>query len=113
MSRHQDLVIGSPLWYIFALYHNHGISHHYLHLFTLEPTEVGTMEQAEDSLTLKILILGNSNVGKTALLKRYIDPDYDIERLQATTGIDFETKCLIWYSNSYVAIFSKSVTLLD
>jgi len=41
--------------------------------------------------TLKILIIGESGVGKSSLMKRFIDDEYDDE-LSLTIGVDFKTK---------------------
>ncbi|ERT02326.1 hypothetical protein HMPREF1624_00624 [Sporothrix schenckii ATCC 58251] len=45
-------------------------------------------------LALKILIIGPSNVGKTALFKRYCDNDFDPNDASATIGIDMHIKRL-------------------
>jgi small GTP-binding protein len=41
----------------------------------------------------KILILGESNVGKTSLIKRYVDDSFPID-YKATIGVDYKIKCL-------------------
>ena len=47
---------------------------------------------AEDiSLTLKVIVLGSSNVGKTAILNRYFKDEFR-ETPLSTIGIDFQTK---------------------
>ena len=47
---------------------------------------------AEDiSLTLKVIILGSSEVGKTAILNRYFKDEFK-ENPLSTIGIDFQTK---------------------
>ena len=40
---------------------------------------------------LKILIIGDSGVGKTSILRRYVDETY-INRYKATIGTDFLTR---------------------
>ena len=48
----------------------------------------------EDILaTLKILIIGESGVGKSSLLLRFTDDVFDKE-LSATIGVDFKVKTL-------------------
>ena len=41
--------------------------------------------------TLKIIILGSSEVGKTCIYNRYFHNDFK-ENLLSTIGIDFQTK---------------------
>ena len=43
------------------------------------------------SLTLKIIILGASEVGKTSILDRYFKDEFRENRL-STIGVDFQTK---------------------
>ncbi|KAL1900233.1 hypothetical protein Sste5346_002544 [Sporothrix stenoceras] len=50
---------------------------------------------------LKILIIGPSNVGKTALLKRYCDNDFDSNDASATIGIDLYVKRLSVRGKTY------------
>lgn len=51
------------------------------------------MNNDEDSIltTLKILIIGESGVGKSSLLLRFTDDKFDQE-LAATIGVDFKGK---------------------
>lgn len=44
--------------------------------------------------TYKILIIGDSNVGKTSLLNRYCDDSFPSSTLIATVGIDYKTKLI-------------------
>ena len=42
---------------------------------------------------IKIMLIGDSNVGKTSLLKKYIDNEYSKNYI-TTVGMDFQMKCL-------------------
>jgi Ras-related protein Rab-18 len=44
--------------------------------------------------TIKILLIGPSNSGKTALLLRYVDDIFDTDTATATIGVDFRVKKL-------------------
>ncbi|KAK0754814.1 P-loop containing nucleoside triphosphate hydrolase protein [Schizothecium vesticola] len=49
--------------------------------------------ECEDALpTIKILLIGSSGVGKSALLQRYCDDKFDPEASAATIGIDFQVR---------------------
>ncbi|KAK1835837.1 P-loop containing nucleoside triphosphate hydrolase protein [Podospora conica] len=49
--------------------------------------------ECEDTLpTIKILLIGSSGVGKSALLQRYCDDKFDPESSAATIGIDFQVR---------------------
>ena len=54
------------------------------------------MNNDDDNIlaTLKILIIGESNVGKSSLLLRFTDDKFDQE-LSATIGVDFKGKFFI------------------
>jgi GTPase SAR1 family protein len=39
----------------------------------------------------KFILTGDSNVGKTAILKRFTDKKYH-HKIEATVGVDFKTK---------------------
>uniref|UniRef100_A0A665UXZ0 RAB18A, member RAS oncogene family n=1 Tax=Echeneis naucrates TaxID=173247 RepID=A0A665UXZ0_ECHNA len=65
----------------------------------------------EDTLTtLKILIIGESGVGKSSLLLRFTDDTFDPEQA-ATIGVDFKVKTIsvdgnkaklaIWVTNTH------------
>lgn len=63
--------------------------------------------------TLKILIIGESGVGKSSLLLRFTDDVFDTE-LSATIGVDFKVKTLsvdgnttklaIWVQKMFICI---------
>jgi len=46
----------------------------------------------EYSHLIKILLVGDSGVGKSSLLSRFIDPDTDLEDISTTIGVDFKLK---------------------
>ena len=46
-------------------------------------------------ITLKFIILGDSNVGKTSLLLKYTD-NYFVDSHVATIGIDYKIKIIIF-----------------
>ncbi|TLD25628.1 hypothetical protein PspLS_05785 [Pyricularia sp. CBS 133598] len=57
---------------------------------------------SEDSLpTLKVLLVGSSNVGKSALLTRYCHDKFEPEDAAATIGIDYKRKRLAVYGKAY------------
>ena len=43
---------------------------------------------------MKVILIGNSNVGKTSIIKRYVNSEFE-EQYQATIGVDFTVKSLI------------------
>lgn len=45
-------------------------------------------------LVVKVILIGNSNVGKTSIIKRYVNSEFE-EQYQATIGVDFTVKSLI------------------
>lgn len=50
---------------------------------------------ARPDFTLKVLMLGNTAVGKTSVLKRYAEgPDASLSNLTATAGVDFVVKTI-------------------
>ncbi len=49
------------------------------------------IDENSDEITLKIIILGSSQVGKTSILNRYFNNDFKGNML-STIGIDFKTK---------------------
>ncbi|MPC27861.1 Ras-related protein Rab-18 [Portunus trituberculatus] len=57
--------------------------------------------------TLKILIIGESGVGKSSLLLRFTDDTFDIEQ-SATIGVDFKVKTITVEGNTVkLAIWEK------
>ena len=57
----------------------------------------------EDKNILKIVIVGESGVGKTSLITQFIDNFFD-EELQASTGASFSAKTLIFDNGKSVKI---------
>jgi Ras-related protein Rab-18 len=56
--------------------------------------------------TLKILIIGESGVGKSSLLLRFTDDKFDQE-MAATIGVDFKGKFFSYHKNkNLVFLFS-------
>ena len=51
------------------------------------------MEDDQLSTTLKLLIIGDSAVGKTSLFLRFTDDSFDAEKV-ATIGVDFNVKTI-------------------
>ena len=52
------------------------------------------MEEDPVLTNLKILIIGESGVGKSSLLLRFTDDQFDPE-MAATIGVDFKVKCVV------------------
>uniref|UniRef100_A0A1I8FUI2 small monomeric GTPase n=1 Tax=Macrostomum lignano TaxID=282301 RepID=A0A1I8FUI2_9PLAT len=52
------------------------------------------MDSGDTLTTLKILIIGESGVGKSSLLLRFVDDTFDVEQ-PATIGVDFKVKSLM------------------
>ena len=62
----------------------------------MEDLEIESYETPVDATfdhMYKVLLVGNSRVGKTAFLLRYCD-DYFSQSLMATVGIDFKVKTI-------------------
>ena len=60
-------------------------------MFTENTSVIGTMEEDPVLTSLKILIIGESGVGKSSLLLRFTDDQFDPE-MAATIGVDFKVK---------------------
>jgi GTPase SAR1 family protein len=54
--------------------------------------------------TLKILIIGESGVGKSSLLLRFTDDKFDQE-MAATIGVDFKGKFISYHKNKNLVFF--------
>ena len=54
-------------------------------------------------LVVKVILIGNSNVGKTSIIKRYVNSEFE-EQYQATIGVDFTVKSLIIENYDYLKI---------
>lgn len=52
------------------------------------------MEIEKKSIFLKIIIVGDSSVGKTSVLNRYLSGDFENET-EATIGYDYKWKTII------------------
>jgi len=48
----------------------------------------------KERVTLKIIILGSVSVGKSSLMKRYINDRFHIGSMKPTIGVDFSTKVI-------------------
>lgn len=61
----------------------------------MDEAESEVSESDEPTNTYKILIVGNSGVGKTAFLMRFCD-DHFLQTYFATVGVDFKYKIVKW-----------------
>ena len=52
------------------------------------------MEKEKKSIFLKIIIVGDSSVGKTSVLNRYLSGDFENET-EVTIGYDYKWKTII------------------
>ena len=52
------------------------------------------IKETNDKITLKIVVLGAANVGKTSIMKRYSAGKFSLQR-QASVGSDFMTKTIV------------------
>lgn len=74
---------------LIAVARNHSV-------FSLAPPLVGRMEFEEHNdydYLLKVILIGDSGVGKSCLLKSYMTHRWD-EIYTSTIGVDFEIKCV-------------------
>ena len=62
--------------------------------------------EKEKPKEFKILLLGESDVGKTSIFKRYLFNNYE-EKMMSTIGVESETKILNYNNKNY------SITLID
>ena len=60
------------------------------------------MEKNDEELKFKVLLLGNSEVGKTSMLRRFCDDTFEQDSL-STIGIDARTK-LINHNNKKIKL---------
>lgn len=51
---------------------------------------------------IRIIALGNSNVGKTSVIYRYLSMNYKGEAYKPTVGVIFERKCIVLDGDSYI-----------
>lgn len=54
-------------------------------------------------LHIKILVVGESNVGKTSILQRYIN-DFFSSKYKATIGVDFLLKTIVWKTGTLLSL---------
>ncbi|CAF0774704.1 unnamed protein product [Adineta ricciae] len=66
----------------------------------------------DNDLDLKFLAIGDSGVGKTCLLNRYVEGNFN-EKLAPTVGIDIRDKSLSYKSNETNKIFNIHLQLWD
>ncbi|KAK4241230.1 ras-related protein rab-18 [Achaetomium macrosporum] len=67
------------------------------------------LEVGEWAGTVKLVVIGSSGVGKTALLRLYCDHEWDPRLATSTIGIDFKTKRLLVGDQPYkVNIFDTA-----
>ena len=59
------------------------------------------MEEPKQIKEIKILLLGETNVGKTSIFNRFIYNKYK-KVIGSTIGVDFETKTIKYKNNSYL-----------
>ena len=59
------------------------------------------MEEPKQIKEIKILLLGETNVGKTSIFNRFIYNKYK-KVIGSTIGVDFETKTMKYKNNSYL-----------
>lgn len=60
------------------------------------------MEETPVDLTIRVILVGDSNTGKTSLLMRFVESKFDA-KYRATIGIDFRTKFLT-FGNTVVKV---------
>ena len=68
--------------------------------------DISTMEGDAILTTLKLLIIGESGVGKSSLLLRFTDDAFDPEQA-ATIGVDFKVKTININATQVRIIYSK------
>ncbi|CAF0726995.1 unnamed protein product [Adineta steineri] len=66
----------------------------------------------DNDLDLKFLAIGDSGVGKTCLLNRYVEGNYN-EKLAPTVGIDIRDKTLLYKSNKTNKSYNIHLQLWD
>ena len=59
-----------------------------------------TSESSQDEIPLKIMILGNTSVGKTSFIMKFTENTFQEVHL-ATIGVDFKTKTITYNNKKY------------
>lgn len=49
-----------------------------------------TSNQNDELISPQIIMLGNSNAGKTAIVTKYVNNDFDISTIESTLPIDYK-----------------------
>jgi Ras-related protein Rab-18 len=53
-----------------------------------------TTSAPQPAITIKLLLIGSSSVGKSSVLLRFTDGDFSEEEMSSTIGVDFKLKIL-------------------
>lgn len=61
------------------------------------------MQQQQQELLFKVLVIGDLGVGKTSIIKRYVHQIFS-QHYRATIGVDFALKVLQWDNNTVVRL---------
>jgi len=62
--------------------------------YAVQPRSKGGEESAKKKVVLKMLLLGDSSVGKTSLLTQFVKNQYST-KYRATIGVDFLTRTIV------------------
>ena len=62
-----------------------------------------TNEKVEENLIFKIIILGDSGVGKTSIIKRYVNNNFE-DNISSSIGINFVIKDLFFNKKQKVSL---------
>lgn len=68
---------------------------------------------SKEAVIIKVIVLGSSNVGKTALMERYCSRKFSDSRVP-TIGTDFRTKVLEIHDTEVILqVWDTAVSLLE